>query len=124
MLSGDGILKIRNDTVTRALFSLEFPIALKTFLAHSYAYFYAAPGLCLNPRVNHPLSESPMGCCRSPGARSPVVSLLGALKARLHRRFLSQQLNAIFVARSCNVKIACVNQLPFQCDFSQFIAAV
>ena len=43
------------------------------------------------------------------------------LKARLHRRFLSRQLDAIFVALGCNFKIARVNQVRF---LVQFVAAI
>ena len=40
-----------------------------------------------------------------------------SVKARLHRRFLSQQLNAIFAARSCNFKIARVNRSAISARF-------
>ena len=40
------------------------------------------------------------------------------LKARLHRRFLSRNSLQFLSRWSCNFKIARVNQLRFQCDFS------
>jgi len=43
------------------------------------------------------------------------------IKARLHRRFLSQQLDAFCRAQGCNFKIAGVNQVRF---LVRFVAAI
>ena len=53
-----------------------------------------------------------------------TLPLFVCLKARLHMRFLSPRLNAIFFRRGCNFKIARVNHLRFRCDFRAIIAAI
>ena len=50
--------------------------------------------------------------------------LLGFLKARLHRRFLSRSSMQFLSRWSCNFNIARVNQLRFQRDFSAIYRAI